>query len=195
MSDYDRVGLMVARLQPLHRGHTHIINTMIETHRPVILGLGSAQKSREPHDPWTVEERMQMIRNVYGDRIKIVPLKDLGLVDVTDEWVDYVLDKIAKLGLPEPTDYWGGSKFDSLWYSSRFAETNSDNPKYLAKNGQVRKLHILERDKNIFPAATELRTAMALEDDSWMEWVPTVNHRLIEETYPEEFKIGSKHEN
>jgi hypothetical protein len=193
MDESNRVGLMVARLQPLHRGHTHIISLMIENYRTVILGLGSTQKSLEAHDPWTVETRMQMVRNVYGERIKIVPLKDLGLVEVTSEWVDYVLDKVNKLGLPEPTDYWSGSHSDAVWYKSHFSNAPAErDPRYFAKNGLVRRLHILDRSKNIYPAATELRTFLETRDDGWKEWVPAVNHKLVEETYPEAFKVKYK---
>ena len=104
----NRCGLMIARLQPLHIGHCRILTKMIMECETAILGLGSAQKSRELHDPWTVDERMKMVKNVFGDRLKIVPIVDIG-AKAPSEWVNYLIEKITKLGLKEPTDYFTGS--------------------------------------------------------------------------------------
>src|SRR5690554_5504918 len=151
-----RTGLAVMRLQPLHEGHLKIINKMISSCQTAIIGLDSAQKSREKHDPWTVEERMTMIRNVYGDRVKIVPLNDLG-ASRPEEWVQYIFEKLSKLGLKEPTDYFTGSLADSVWYKFHFATGDYGVPTCYNKNGFLRKLHIIPRDQNPVPAATEIR--------------------------------------
>lgn len=191
---YKRTGLAVMRIQPLHKGHTALINQMIQDCDTVVIGLGSSQKSREKHDPYTVEERIQMLRNVYADRIKIVPLKDIGLVNVTDEWVLYIFDKLKKLGLPEPTDYYSGSHADASWYKSHFWYDGVVSPKQCFQvDGKCmvpRILHIMDRQKNIYPAATELRTFLETRTDGWKEWIPAVNHSLVQGSYPEEFKIG-----
>lgn len=196
----DRVGLFIGRLQPLHKGHTKIINQMIEDCKTVIIGVGSVQKNKEKHDPWNVEERKSMLRNVYSDRIKIVPLKDLGTEPGKDAWVDYVLDKIKKLGLPEPTDYYTGSESDGVWYESRFWKGDPEDPearfdpwykgvrtKY--GTGTVRRLNIIERTYNEVPSASELRGFMELRNPGWKKWVPAVNHEIVEQGYPEEFKV------
>lgn len=167
-----RVGLFVGRLQPLHKGHCKTINLMIQDCDTVIIGLGSAQKSREKHDPWTVEERIEMLRNVYSDRIKIVPLNDIDAA-TPEQWCGYIFDKLKKLGMKEPTDYYTGSEFDSSWYKHHFKE----------------RLHICDRSDNPVPAATELRMSLELRTNDWKFWVPAVNHQLVESTYPEEFKI------
>jgi len=200
----DKIGLMVARCQPVHLGHTKIINHMIQDCETAIVCLGSAQKSREPHDPWTIEERMEMLRNVYADRIKIVPLNDLGAAH-PDNWVGYIFDKLDKLGMKEPTDYYTGSEADAQWYKYHFwtelfgpdlspsrsgvgLHDHPDLGKYLT-GGQRRKLHIVERNHNPVPAATEIRTWLETRSDGWKNWVPSVNHDLVSSTYPEEFKI------
>jgi len=169
---HNQTGLMVGRFQPLHRGHTKSINVMVQDCETAIVCLGSAQKKREKHDPWTVEERMQMLKNVYGDRIKIVPLNDIGAAN-PDQWVSYIFDKLKKLGMKEPTDYYTGSEFDASWYEKHF----------------WRGLHILDREKSSVPAATEIRMSLELRNNIWRKWVPAVNHDLIWSTYPEEFKV------
>lgn len=194
----NNVGLVVGRFQPLHRGHLKIISRMIYDCPTAIVCIGSAQKKREEHDPWTVEERMTMLKNVYGDRIKIVPLNDLGATS-PDGWVKYIFEKLEKLGMPKPTDYYTGSEADAQWYKTNFYNSHFDNlyvPDVQAKDlkegpfkRQTRRLHILDRDINPVPAATEIRMWLQTRDRGWQKWVPNVNHNLIEETYPEEFQI------
>lgn len=198
-----RVALSVMRLQPLHKGHSTIINSMIEDFETVIVGVGSTQKQREKWDPWTFEERKQMLKNVYGDRLKIVQLQDLGTTEGTNNWVDYVIDKITKLGMAPPTDYFTGSQADARWYTNRFfmegvsewdasdpysSAMNELNSRYYS-NGILRELHIVDRAKNPVPPATDLRTFMELRSEEWKQWVPQVNWELLESTFLEEFKV------
>lgn len=203
-----RVGLANMRTQPLHNGHLGILNTMIASCETAILGLGSAQKAPDEHDPWVIENRMQQARNVYGDRIKIVPLNDLGTTAGTNDWIDYVIDRTVKLGLPEPTDYYTGSEADAIWYRERFyrkyfspvpesvtlpeswdKSVPEEYDGYYTDGGVLRHLHIRARDMTQVPSATEIRTFMSLRTDGWKRFVPHVNHELIEATYPEEFRV------
>lgn len=171
-----RVGLAVMRIQPLHRGHCMIINQMAQECDTVILGLGSTNKKPDRWDPFTPDVRMQMVRNVYADRVKIVPLVDIQAAS-KHEWVEYVLTKLTKLGMKTPTDYFTGSISDASWYDQHFEYTNPD--------GKM-KLHLLDRGANDVPSASELRTLIELRNNKWREWVPSVNWRLIDENYPEE---------
>lgn len=187
----DRIGLAVMRLQPLHKGHLITINHMIQDCETVIVCPGSAQKSREEHDPWTVEERMQMLKAVYGDRIKIVPLNDLGATR-PQEWTDYIFEKLAKLGMAEPTDYYTGSIQDSFWYRHRFYLAGTPieaGDSFMSVAGQQRILHLVDRNMNSVPSATEIRGFLQLRTDVWHQWVPRVNHDLVSLNYPEKFKV------
>jgi hypothetical protein len=161
--------------------------------------LGSAQKSREEHDPFTVEERMQMVRNVFGDRIKIVPLNDLGAAR-PEEWTNYIFGKLAKLGMKTPTDYYTGSIADSKWYQHAFYLENHSPvtadqhlKQFDPTDGKEmmigRKLHIINREGNPVPPATDLRTFMSLRRPEWREWMPNVNRKLVDENYPDELKV------
>lgn len=91
------VALACMRLQPLHFGHTRIINEMIADYETVIIGLGSAGKKPDRRDPWSVEQRTQMLRNVYGNRIKIVPLNDIGSSQTSNDWSITFLKKLTRL--------------------------------------------------------------------------------------------------
>lgn len=197
-----RVGLAVMRCQPLHRGHIFILNEMVQDCQTAILCLGSAQKSREPHDPFTVEERMQMVRNVFGDRIKIVPLNDLGAARPED-WTNYIFTKLEKLGMKTATDYYTGSVADSHWYKHAFF-LNGVSPitqdqhlrEYDPRDGSElligRRLHIINREGNPVPPATDVRTFLSLRNENWKQWVPPVNWKLVADNYPDELKVPLK---
>lgn len=125
-----RVGLAIGRFQPLHKGHCRIINAMMQDCETVIVVIGSTQKSREEANPFNVDERMKMIKNVYGDRsrIKLVPISDIGQKpeDPLNMWIDYVFDKIKKVSLPEPTDLYTGRLEDAVLYRGRFWDGTFD---------------------------------------------------------------------
>lgn len=193
-----RVGLAIMRTMPLHEGHTRIAQRMINAHDVVIIGCGSADKPVTIQNPFPILVRQQMWKAVYGDRIKLVALNDLGATKDTNEWCDYVLKKIEGLGLPAPTDYYTGSPADAVWYKGRFFNKEcgspaDDNPEDFVRrympNGVFRQLHLEERTHNYIPSATELRQFLVTRDDGWKRWVPAVIHDIVEEHFPEEFKV------
>lgn len=196
-----RTALAIMRTQPLHEGHVRIVRKMTSDYETVIVGLGSADKSRVPANPFTIDERIQMWDNVFANRVRLVPLKDLGATSHTSEWCDYVLKKIKGLGLPAPTDYFTGSMADAVWYRNRFfnaavgSPTHDCDPTEFIANympdGVFRQLHVVERNGSYIPSATELRTFLQTRTDGWKPFVPAVNHELVESCYPEEFKVGS----
>lgn len=195
-----RVAAAAMRGQPFHKGHTGILNKMCEDYETVILAIGSTNVF-DKWNPFPFEVRKKMIQNIYGDRIRIVPLSDLKTQEGTSDWVDYFLEKIKKVGLPEPTDYFTGSVADSRWYTTRFfLEGVSVKGEFRENRGEIpphgdiawgpkRLLHIVDRDQNDIPPATDLRTFLELGCDDWKKWVPKVNHSLVEENYPVEFLI------
>lgn len=194
----ERTALAVMRCQPFHRGHAMIINRMIEDYQTVIIGIGSTGRHSEPSNPWTQIQRQEMLRNVYGNRIRIIPLQDIGTEQGSNDWCDYVLQKCLTMKLPPITDYLTGSHADATWYRGRFLLDGDPvrslkpyvvDPNEEPKDDNIRRLHILDRNSNPVPSATELRTYLATRSDEWKRWVPGVNHKLVEETYPEEFRV------
>jgi len=136
--------------------------------------------------------------------LKSVQLNDLGTTEGTTDWAEYVTNKITKIGMAEPTDYFTGSLADSRWYTSKFflegvstwnesdqtsAQIQPGNEAYYS-NGVMKLLHIVDRDKNQVPSATELRTFMELNQDDWKEWIPAVNWEIVDENFPKEFRVG-----
>lgn len=182
-----RVALSVGRCQPLHFGHTSQIDTMIDNFEIVYFCLGSCDKGgKDFRNPWTFEQRKQMIKNVYGDRIKILPLSDLGTSPNTDEWAQYVINKVIKIsnGKHVPTDFYSGSLADASWYTNLFHLNGNPIEETHYVNGILRKLHIINRQHAKYNgSATDIRTYLSLNNDEWKKYVPPQNISLIQETF------------
>lgn len=86
-------GLIIGRFQPFHNGHMELIHHIARTHSPstLIIGIGSAQASHTPRDPFTAGERSEMIdaalRFEKVGAYQIVPIPD---VDRHSIWVAHV---------------------------------------------------------------------------------------------------------
>ena len=86
-------GLFIGRFQPLHNGHLSIIEHAISEVDELIIGIGSAEKSYLPKDPFTAGERMDMILSVskmrgWDGRIIPVSIRDINRYSV---WVEHVV--------------------------------------------------------------------------------------------------------
>jgi len=83
--------LMVGRFQPFHNGHILVIRKMLEAFPSVILGIGSAQYSHTPQNPFTAGERVEMaVESLRAERIRdffVVPMED---INEHGRWVAHV---------------------------------------------------------------------------------------------------------
>jgi len=193
----ERNALVIMRGQPLHNGHAGLIRTAKAQCGRVTIGLGSTQLSGVVRHPLTAEQRIDMLWATLGPElmqdIRIIPLQDINSLDDTDDWARYVLGKIAKQKLPEPTDYFTGSMVDAKWYFTSFAGPNDE----VVKNGNEtvfvrggKRLHIIDRTMTGFPPAEELRSLIELRDPDWKQYVPEAIHEMIEEGYPAHLRVA-----
>ncbi|MCL2149234.1 MAG: nicotinamide-nucleotide adenylyltransferase [Methanomassiliicoccaceae archaeon] len=74
--------LMIGRFQPLHNGHMEVIRKCAAESENLTIGIGSAQYSHEPDNPFTAGERYLMIDEVMRDEgianYCIVPIEDVN---------------------------------------------------------------------------------------------------------------------
>lgn len=74
--------VFVGRMQPFHNGHKKIIETALQKADNVLVLIGSAGKARNIRNPFTFEERQNMINSCFDcnggrqDRLIIKPLYD-----------------------------------------------------------------------------------------------------------------------
>jgi nicotinamide-nucleotide adenylyltransferase len=93
--DYDNYSLVVGRFQPLHKGHMDVIRKCAEESEHLTIGIGSAQYSHTPENPFTAGERYMMINKSLRDEgisnYSIVPIEDLNRYPV---WVAHVVSLV-----------------------------------------------------------------------------------------------------
>ncbi|GLS28042.1 bifunctional nicotinamide-nucleotide adenylyltransferase/Nudix hydroxylase [Marinibactrum halimedae] len=131
--------VFIGRFQPFHRGHLAVIQEGLRHTQQMIILCGSAHQPRTTRNPWSVEERMEMIRANFTDnenqRIHIAPLMDIVYND--EAWVQNVqmtvngivaahfgvVHKSPKIGLI------GHSKDQSSYYLKLFPQWASESVK------------------------------------------------------------------
>jgi bifunctional NMN adenylyltransferase/nudix hydrolase len=74
------VAVFVGRMQPLHNGHLALLRRALALAPRLIVVLGSANQARTPKNPFTWQERADLIRAALGDeqagRVAFVPMRD-----------------------------------------------------------------------------------------------------------------------
>jgi nicotinamide-nucleotide adenylyltransferase len=156
-------GLLVGRFQPFHRGHLGVVRSIRSAHpdRPLLLGIGSAQASFTPDNPFTAGERFEMIERALVeaeiDGCLPVPLTD---IDRHALWVSHV----ASLLPPFETVYTNNpltrTLFERVGYSV-------ESPPWV--------------DRTRFEGA-KVRSAMA-EGNRWRALVPASVATYLEELH------------
>lgn len=91
---YD-LGIMVGRFQTLHTGHQYMIDKGLEICDRVGIFVGSSQESGTYKNPFSYEIREGLLKTLYGDRISVYPLPDIG-VGNNSKWGDYVLKNVSE---------------------------------------------------------------------------------------------------
>lgn len=117
-------GVVIGRFQPVHNGHKSLLDAALAGARMVICIVGSTQEQRTLRNPFTFEERAQLIRSSYdnatNERLLILPLAD-GPDD--HEWAMSVAKIVAHYSLPgSRTAVYGHHKDASSSYLDWFPQ-------------------------------------------------------------------------
>lgn len=76
LHDCERKGLLIGRWQPLHEGHKWLVEQVQKKGHNVLLGI--RQTPIDNANPYSVQERIDMIREMFGDSIDYVVLPDIS---------------------------------------------------------------------------------------------------------------------
>ena len=101
----ENIGVFVARMQPLHKSHEFLIRQSLKENDKTFVFIGSADKSRNKRNPFTIEEREGLIRKVFFEELMSGKLYIERLNDLTNEndkendkeWGKYLYDNITKV--------------------------------------------------------------------------------------------------
>ena len=71
----DKHSMFIGRFQPLHQGHIILINKVLEEGKKVCVALRITPVSEK--NPYSIKERKQMFKKVFGDKVKIIAVPDI----------------------------------------------------------------------------------------------------------------------
>ncbi|MDG1950187.1 MAG: adenylyltransferase/cytidyltransferase family protein, partial [bacterium] len=88
--------LFIGRFQPYHIGHHMVIKGMVKMCDKVIIGIGSSERSNTEENPFTAQERKEMIQEALQNE-DIIPNFDVNFIEVPDvdddaEWTQTCID-------------------------------------------------------------------------------------------------------
>lgn len=90
-----RIWVFLGRFQPFHIGHYSIVEKILAEYERLILVIGSAEKSGTDDNPWTLQEREEIIRAStpleLQERMDIVGLDDVPDDDIWGENLQVLL--------------------------------------------------------------------------------------------------------
>ena len=114
--------VFIGRFQPFHLAHKETVDIALRQSQQVILALGSAQNERNIKNPFSAQEREQMILSNYNEadqkRIKFV-----HVIDVYNDvkWVKLVTTLIESMISPtDQVGLIGHLKDESSYYLQLF---------------------------------------------------------------------------
>lgn len=116
--------VVIGRFQLPHLAHLHLLRAALSCADQVVLVAGSAWRSRNPHNPFTVPERCEMLRAGLTPA-ETARIRFEGVRDVNDDarWRKLVRQAVGKhTALDEPVTLVGHHKDASSYYVRSFPE-------------------------------------------------------------------------
>lgn len=185
-----KAAVFIGRMQPVHKAHLEIIKIALKQAETVIISIGSAHRPRTVKNPWTPEERIDLIKkalksefrtakgwsdfpDLIDSRIKFIQVRDHMYNDA--KWAAETYSKAILAGATQDksTVLIGHFKDDSSYYLKMYPQWD---------------LHVT---KNFFDLnATDIRNEMFEQDCVAHEGIPSgIVDALMQYTQSENFKI------
>ena len=87
------------RFQPFHTGHMLVVEGMTKVCGKIIIGIGSSEESGTEENPFSAQERKEMIQRALQAK-NLIPVFDINFVDLPDkatdeEWADHVMEIVG----------------------------------------------------------------------------------------------------
>ena len=153
-------GLLIGRFQPFHLGHLKALEFALSKVDKLWVGLGSSNKPIEKNNPFTAEQRKEMILSSINDSMK----DKISIYFIPD--VDNHIRWIEKIDTIVP-------KFDIIF-------SNDDLTKHLysKRNIQVLSIPFLNRESL---SGTNIRD-LIVRDQKCDNLIPTGTRNFLEKT-------------
>ena len=151
-------GLLVGRFQPFHLGHLDAVLFGLSRTENLFIGVGSSNKFNEKKNPFSAEERKEMIissieSSMLG-RVKIFEIPD---VDNHEKWT-FEIDQIVP-------------KYDVVFTNDEFTKT-------LFKKRQINVMPVVLKEREKF-SGTNIRQ-LIIDDKNWQDLVPQGTRKVLD---------------
>ena len=151
-------GLLIGRFQPFHLGHLDAVLFGLSRVENLFICIGSSNKSNERKNPFSAEERREMIvksiEPSIADRIKIFDVPDVG---DHEKWT-FEIDKTVP-------------KYDIVFTNDEFTRT-------LFEKREISVISVILKDREKF-SGTNIRNLIAY-DRNWRDLVPQGTRNVLD---------------
>jgi len=151
-------GLLIGRFQPFHLGHLDAVLFGLSRTENLFVGIGSSNKSNEKKNPFSAEERTEMIissiESSMIDRLKIFDIPD---VDNHEKWT-FEIDQIVP-------------KYDVVFSNDEFTKT-------LFEKRKIDVIPVVLKDREKF-SGTNIRDLIT-DDKNWQDLVPHGTRKVLD---------------
>ena len=151
-------GLLIGRFQPFHLGHLDAVLFGLSRIENLFICIGSSNKSNERRNPFSAEERREMIVSSIepsmAARLKIFDIPDVG---DHEKWT-FEIDKIVP-------------KYDVIFTNDEFTKT-------LFEKREMNVIPVVLKDREKF-SGTNVRARIA-DDKSWLDLVPDGTKKVLD---------------
>ena len=160
--------IFIMRAQPFHNAHEALIKMALQKGEQVVVIFGSYKKSPDPKNPWTGEQREQMMRESFTEaenaRIKVILMRDYLYNDML--WIADLTQKVSEITEDSTSICLLGHEHDRSSY-------------YLKLFPQWELVNVNNIDE--FPHATEIRDLYFTHDVRYKNFVPAKTALFLEE--------------
>ena len=151
-------GFLIGRFQPFHLGHLDAVLFALSKVENLWIGVGSSNKHNEKRNPFTADERREMIVSSIEpsiiDRISIFNIPD---VDNHEKWT-FEIDQIVP-------------KYDVVFSNDEFTKT-------LFERRKIDVIPVVLKDREKF-SGTNIRELIA-DDKNWQDLVPRGTRKVLD---------------
>ena len=157
-------GLLIGRFQPFHLGHLEALQFALSKVDKLWVGLGSSNKPVQKNNPFSAEERKQMILSSIDDTMK----EKISIYFIPD--LDNHVKWIEKIDTIVP-------KFDIVF-------SNDELTKHLYSKRSVQVIAIPFLNRNVL-SGTNIRD-LIISDQKWDNLVPQGTRNFLKNTSAKE---------
>lgn len=168
---HNKLSVVIGRFSPLHNGHIALFEKAVDDNSDLLIIVGSANSARTVNNPFTVEERVGMIKTWFNQPVPFGQgTHDITIATVDDSDYDYqwwqnaVMSVIQKVAGGRPVTVYGHYRDNSSYYlrDVKYHEVGALENNVSATSIREQ-LYTLEKVTNATKELVPLSTATFLE--------------------------------